>query len=81
MKHIDDRTVLLGLIIDNLPFEYADKIVSASFSVHAEISDLEEIKASIQRLLDRVGNADQEIAELNDEMYFINKIISALGVK
>lgn len=78
MKHIDDRTVLLGLIIDNLPFEYIDKTVSASFSVHVETEDLEQLKASINQLLSRTGISDQEVSELNAELYFIDKMLIKL---
>jgi len=81
MKHIDDRTVLLGLIIDNLPFEYADKTVSANFSVYVEVEDLKQLKASIAQLLGRIGSGDQEIAELNDELYFIDKMLTKLGAE
>jgi hypothetical protein len=81
MKHLDERTLLLGLIVNTLPFDYEDNKVSSNFSLHIEISELEKIKSDLEVLKSKESLSDEERTEISDEIYFINKIIESLEMK
>jgi len=81
MKHIDERILLLGLVVDTIPYEYKDNNVSASLSSYIEISELKTIKSDLEELKNKEFLSDEEKTELSDEIHFIDRIIQSLEMR
>lgn len=80
-SRIPENLQLLGLIVTTRPFSYEDNIVKSSVELYAELSDLQQLKQQLDTELQMVASTDESLRrELNDDLYFLNKIIQTLEV-
>jgi hypothetical protein len=72
MPRINEDLQLVGLIINMLPFEYTDNMLTANISKYLDISELELQKKDLEAEKEQLESPDQE---LNDAIYFIDQMI------
>jgi len=81
MKHIEDNILLLGLIVTKVPFTYDNNEVKTNFSAYIEKVDLESAKKELEDMLLVPNITDSDKIEIQDEIYFINRIMESLEMK
>lgn len=81
MKHIEDNILLLGLIVTKVPFTYDNNEVKTNFSAHIGKVDLESAKKELEDMLLVPNITDSDKIEIQDEIYFINRIMESLEMK
>jgi hypothetical protein len=76
MPRINEDLQLVGLIINMLPFEYKDNMLTANISKYLDINDLETLKKDFEFERDSAKEPDRE---LDDAIYFIDQILITLS--
>lgn len=72
MPRITDDLKLVGIIINTLPFEYKDNILTSTISKYLDINELEVLKKDLEMEKEQLESSDHE---LNDAIYFIDQMI------
>lgn len=84
MSIITDRIKLLSLVLQTLPFEYNNNKVTASYELYIEVSELSELKQSVEHERDRLDEnqkTDDMLRNYNENLYLIDRIIQELQSK
>ena len=75
---IPDNYRLLGLVLNTIPFTYADNTVSANYSSYIELADLTNLKTSLEEQLTNSTNSDSDQRTLTDDILFVTTMIENL---
>ena len=82
MTRLSESIQLLGLVVTTIPFDYADNVVTAEYNGHVDIADLEIEKDRLRADLEVISTEDDvRRREIDDDLYFLDKIISFLEAK
>lgn len=76
MPRINEDLQLVGLIINMLPFEYTNNMLTANISKYLDISELQTLKKDFEFERDLAKDPDRE---LDDAIYFIDQILITLS--
>ena len=75
---IPDNYRLLGLVLNTIPFTYADNTVSANYSSYAELVDLTNLKSNLETQLSKSSEGNQDYLDLTDDILFVTTMIENL---
>lgn len=75
---IPDNYRLLGLVLNTIPFAYADNTVSANYSSYVELADLTNLKSSLEEQLAILADGDYAHRALTDDILFVTTMIENL---
>ena len=75
---IPDNYRLLGLVLNTIPFTYADNTVSANYSSYVELADLTTLKSNLETQLSKSSEGNQDYLDLTDDILFVTTMIENL---
>ena len=75
---IPDNYRLLGLVLNTIPFTYADNTVSANYSSYVELADLTNLKSNLETQLSKSSEGNQDYLDLTDDILFVSTMIENL---
>lgn len=82
MTNIPDHVRLLGMIVNTVPFDYADNHVTASYDRYMEINDLLLLRQSIEQINNpRAPMPDDQMRVITDDIAFLDQVINTLQAK
>lgn len=78
---ISDNYRLLGLVINTIPFTYADQTVTANYSAVVVMDEIVALKADIEQQINSLPESatDEDRRLLSDDLMFVNTMIENLN--
>lgn len=83
MSNLSESIQFLGLVVTTIPFEIVDGNVTASLSINVDLTQLEEMKASLEAEKEANSESadDRYNITISDDIYFLTKIIENIKEK
>ena len=83
MSNLSESIQFLGLVVTTVPFEIVDGNVTASVSINVDLTQLEEMKASLETEKEANSESadDRYNITISDDIYFLTKIIENIKEK
>lgn len=81
-SRISENIMLLGLIVNTMPFSYENNTVKCDYNSYVEIDDVKALRKSLEDAMNAGINFSDELKQsYSDDIYFLDTMIQNLESK
>lgn len=81
-SRISENIMLLGLIVNTMPFSYENNTVKCDYNSYVEIDDVKTLRKSLEDTMNSGINFSDELKQsYSDDIYFLDTMIQNLESK